>query len=482
MEHLCGDPDSWHRVRRHWIETGVLHADSSYTVGGASKRYRLGDDLGSRPFEMVEVKDPRLAGKLGALLESRRQQQTPLVRMTSDAARGVMIDDDDDAVRQHTYLATPEGRKKHWRHKKDIRTASVLRMAIGLANHGEHGFTQDQLGRLHSVFTRVPREIRKGALRFHGEPLIEVDISSCQPLIVGYLAGMDHAGHIPVAMQRRFGGIPPEARKRQARRARIAGATATTHPNPRPTTKPHSIPPHNCARKNAGCLTISGALKISTPGLGGLLKPIDGGSLPPDLRDWIELCESGGLYDEMAQLAGRAGLDNDQIKALVFKTILFGAPPRPGSRNRTVYLKFKDRFPTVCRYLGRMKAPGPGLRRARGRYERWFLDKWAKGRPARISQRVESHLVLYVAVMRLRLLYPAMPIVTCHDSILTHDEVRVLVEECGAPTECAKFFTREEAAAWVVRELGRCRRRPKGARPGRGSGDRRRLLVEPRAC
>ena len=67
------------------------------------------------------------------------------------------------------------------------------------------------------------------------------------------------------------------------------------------------------------------------------------------------------------------------------------------------------------------------------------------------------------------------------DEPLTHDEVRVLVEECGAPTECAKFFTREEAAAWVVRELGRCRRRPKGARPGRGYGEYRGALVALRA-
>jgi hypothetical protein len=36
------------------------------------------------------------------------------------------------------------------------------------------------------------------------------------------------------------------------------------------------------------------------------------------------------------------------------------------------------------------------------------------------------------------------------DEPLTEDIIRVLVDECGVPSEHAKFFTREEAAAWAA--------------------------------
>ena len=67
------------------------------------------------------------------------------------------------------------------------------------------------------------------------------------------------------------------------------------------------------------------------------------------------------------------------------------------------------------------------------------------------------------------------------DEPLTEDMIRVLVEVCGVPSKHAEFFTREEAAAWVGRELGRCRSRPMGARPGRGYGEYRGALVALRA-
>ena len=66
-----------------------------------------------------------------------------------------------------------------------------------------------------------------------------------------------------------------------------------------------------------------------------------------------------------------------------------------------------------------MKAWNRRLVRVRDRYPRWLLDKCAKGRPPRIAQRVESWLMLWVAAARLRREHPQVPLVTCHDSMLT---------------------------------------------------------------
>jgi hypothetical protein len=169
-----------------------------------------------------------------------------------------------------------------------------------------------------------------------------------------------------------------------------------------------------------------GVVEVSTPALGAMLQPIDRASLPQDLAEWITLCESGGLYRELAKFINRGKgdkeLTRDEIKEAVFKWILFGSVPRPGSKGRAFYDAFAARFPTVASYLRRMKELGPALESAAENLGPHLPAKWARGRPARISQRLESWLVVYVAVAGLRARYPQMPIVTCHDSVLTTEE------------------------------------------------------------
>jgi hypothetical protein len=152
-----------------------------------------------------------------------------------------------------------------------------------------------------------------------------------------------------------------------------------------------------------------------------MLHRIRRAGLPADLLEWIELCESGELYRALTGAMTQAGkeMTRDEIKRAVFRSILFGSVPRPGSKGRMIYDAFAGRFPTVARYLRRMKKLGPNLRRAVDTLGPWLPAKWAKGRPARISQRTESWLVVHVVVPRLLDLHPRMPIVTCHDSVLT---------------------------------------------------------------
>jgi hypothetical protein len=157
-----------------------------------------------------------------------------------------------------------------------------------------------------------------------------------------------------------------------------------------------------------------------------MLMPIDRVRLPMDLREWIELCEAGALYDAIAQLFGLEPGSRAEAKRFLFK-VVFGATPRPDIKYYAPYQKFLERWPTVAVYLRRMKVLGPSLRAQRATYRPWFIEKLAKGRVARLTQRVESLLVLCVAATRVMTQYPAIPLVTCHDSILTTEQHLPLV-------------------------------------------------------
>lgn len=210
--------------------------------------------------------------------------------------------------------------------------------------------------------------------------------------------------------------------------------TPITQPSHNHTPKPQAIrvlPACGQTGKNLPVMQNGKASRstetLSTKSLGGLLTPISRHYLPSDLLDWIQLCESGGLYSAIAQLYGLSPEPSNKGKVKkIFFAVAYGSTPKPakagssGYRRWQRWQRFEQRWPTLARYLRRMKAWSPALTRARRRgYPQEFLEHWARGRPARLSQRVDAWLVIYVASMRLRLEYPGAPIVTCHDSILT---------------------------------------------------------------
>jgi hypothetical protein len=221
MEWVCGSPGAWNKIRKHWLESGVLVADPSYQVGKRSKRYSLGPAFGPEPLLGVQTtEDKLLARRIRDLKDEHLSQQPATVQMLVAAARDVTISTSAEQVRKRTWLATPEGRAKRPRWTRKRKVAATLTVAIEEANRGNHGFTQDPQGRVHSVFTRVPREIRKQALRSKNQFLVEVDIAGSEPLIMGYLAGLDHSGELPNQTQQRYGDMAPQTFRRKANKAK----------------------------------------------------------------------------------------------------------------------------------------------------------------------------------------------------------------------------------------------------------------------
>ena len=73
--------------------------------------------------------------------------------------------------------------------------------------------------------------------------------------------------------------------------------------------------------------------------------PLDRECLPHDLREWIELCESGNLYDAIAHLFGLDPGERNAVKKFLFRVVLFGATPRPTNKNFSMYLEFEHAGP-----------------------------------------------------------------------------------------------------------------------------------------
>ena len=133
---------------------------------------------------------------------------SPIVFAVKDAAKGIVIGMEHQSVRSLTH---PRGRKRDYQ-------ASMWTELFQKVNDGDVDFSEDYQGRVHSPFTRIPRTTRQHALRFNDRPLVEVDVSACQPLHLGYSGALDSTGDLPVETQGRFVGKSSWECNRQLRR------------------------------------------------------------------------------------------------------------------------------------------------------------------------------------------------------------------------------------------------------------------------
>ena len=99
-----------------------------------------------------------------------------------------------------------------------------------------------------------------------------------------------------------------------------------------------------------------------TEKLGAQLVPLKSECLPHDLREWIELCESGNLYDAIAQLFGLDPGERNAVKKFLFRVVLSGATPRPTNKNFSMYLE----FPTAPAHTRPVSPPNEGVESSSG--------------------------------------------------------------------------------------------------------------------
>jgi hypothetical protein len=127
--------------------------------------------------------------------------------------------------------------------------------------------------------------------------------------------------------------------------------------------------------------------------------------LPPDMCDFLETCEAGRFYEDLATLWGIDG-ERSKVKTLAFRVILFGST-RPAN---PLWVAFRSKWPTVAAFLELAKSQDYAV-------------------PARASQRLESALMIGRVAARLMTEYPDTPIWTIHDSIMVAPKAAATVEQ-----------------------------------------------------
>jgi hypothetical protein len=240
----------------------------------------------------------------------------------------------------------------------------------------------DDYGRTHSNVTNIKREIR-AALRYRGETLSEVDVANAQPLILALVCTSLHTSRIDLGWCMPLGFKVPQ----------------------------HSGEPGVPADHSEGASRIGERLVVP-PGFRFRDCP-----LPDDLADFLRVCEAGAFWAALADV-WRLDIDDaaakERLKTLCFKLALFGSTRGRHSKLYRPWRAFHDRWPTVGRMLVEMKEPDRGI-------------------PARLSQRIESTIMIRGVCERLMVEHPGVPAITIHDSVMTTAEnvaiIRALVGE-----------------------------------------------------
>jgi hypothetical protein len=287
---LFGRSGTWNRVRKRLLDLGILECDESYSVGRFAKAYRLGPAWRDIQATRVPITDKRLLARLARKNADRRRSLTPATLHLDNWLKLVRIDE--KSIKRFIC----QTRKTDKRNRSEKQHLTKLKVAI--LQSGTAEVTRCDYGRVHSALTNLRKEVRP-ALRIHGRELAEVDVSGCQPLLVGFIAAMLFAGDWTLNDVRRLGhkGDLPDA-----------------------------------------FATLALERWSSEP--------------PPDVLAFIDICERGEFYETVAALWELApGMPRKKIKGLTFRIVLFGRSI-PGN---FYWDKFARRFPSIALAIEEIK-------------------------------------------------------------------------------------------------------------------------------
>jgi hypothetical protein len=374
------------------IRMGVLECDRRYVIGECSRRYRAVPCDG--PWVQVQIATPRKPNRRHTipLAPVHHYLQRHLEQLTIDFPRAVevvrQLEPDEDSR-----LGCEEYRK-------------VILELCRVAHDGDFRLGPDQYGRVHSLFTRLPRELR-ACLRLHGEPIIGIDLANAQPLLAGamciryresrfvqrrilsmtFVAG-DFCEAALVQLERMCGRPSPQ----------VAGGQ-----------RPYDDLSTVLEKRYPGLLLPGSPPWFPPPLISGPpLSAHDG--LPPDLQQYLEVCQRGEFYESL-------GDDREAVKKAMMH-ILFD---RTGYRSE-IKFRFGQLYPTVSQFLYDLKTKNSLPREDRYKY------------PSHLLQNFEASLFIGRICRRLMKERPDIPVLTLHDSLYStkqfvDDLLRLMQEE-----------------------------------------------------
>ena len=255
--------------------------------------------------------------------------------------------------------------------------------AIDAIASGEALTSVCRMGRYHTIFSRMPRELRS-CITIDGvaEPLAQVDVSNCQPLMIALIVGLYEAALTALRARMRMGSLFESARRNPY--IAIAG-------NKRANGEPGS--PVLILRAESGELRQRHPVTGVAPAPAGLKR---------DAILYLELCESGAIYEHLQRELHMK--DRETVKQR------FVEMAGKADWSRGFDRGFNDLFPSVARVMK-------------------LIQKQNHRQLARLTQNIEATLVIDRAVGRIMKFGDAnLPILTVHDGIFTRPQCLPRVE------------------------------------------------------
>ena len=344
----------WRAVKSILIDKGVLEVGDGGNPGQA-RSYRL--RKGYRKTKRFECTDDHLNQRLAAV-QAEEDRSLPWMEGLRSWQNKLTVD---------WAIAQPLIEQLKLKKPKVEDYEEVLITPLETLADGDGWLSTDKVGRVHTPVVNMKRELRV-TLRLNKEPLVGVDVSGCQLLILGAMVRDWYVG----TWERRqtLETYDPPSDPYLGTKDRI-----TNSQPPSPTTKPTNPP-----------ITVFQKPQLSVPESVTTNRRSD--ALPSDLSEFIFLCESGQLYplfDNQKRLLLQALFERNDSSI----------PPL-----RDMQVRFAARFPSVATVVRRLKSR-------------------ESNRLALLLQNYEATLMIHGACRRLLKQYPTVPIFPVHDAIWT---------------------------------------------------------------
>lgn len=293
--------EMWTEIRRKltFYEAYPTVVERRASGLGRCRGYRLAEEF--RETRRIVCTDARINRRVAKVYSTEPQQQ-PVHRWLK--AKLDLVRFDMELADSILHTLRPTGRKmaatEYRRRLRDYCTR--------LAN-GDHTFSVDVYGRVHTLITDLKRELRR-CLSVNGQHLVNIDLANSQPLFLGILARQYLAGgrHRKRLLARTFAGTGP----------------------------PYCVQEVRALAKRAG------------------------DDLPSGLRDYLRVCESGGFYEALMTEDQRKQADACDESRQRFKRrfyrVLFGRNrPRNSRFPNLLKARFRQRFALVADVLRELK-------------------------------------------------------------------------------------------------------------------------------
>jgi len=337
---------------RHLVDSGTLKT-AGHSTGHFPTGYRIAPAFDGPPVRHV-IEHPALAAKIrGWRAEYKLSGKNPALTPIMER-RAALMAHEAASLMALSLPATPEALTEELRGQTD--PGHIMYVAQAVENHDDDGLVVDAFGwRLHHLITRTSPHLR-ARLLLAGKPVAEVDVANSQPLLLAML--LQEAKSASCALRRE-------------RSAQVSAGEESR------------------GQEEAGRLSIMLCIRSLCCAFSPCVRELS----VSEIGDFLSVCESGALYDVLAQ---DAGIARDQAKCEIFRDVLFGKAHVNGRLTQA----FGERWPTLLASIRSAKR-GLGYKSV-----------------AQALQRLESVIMLDGVGSRLLREFPGLPFLTVHDSAL----------------------------------------------------------------